>query len=161
MKPSPTLGAAAGPPASLGPASAWAPFLNNTGAPQWSKITVGGHSRASTFPALLSKFYPIERGVMWGGAGDYQRDAGAAARPAAWLSGPSLIDGANMYACDPALACDQFRMNYDALKMPVRHRDLSKQPNCAIAAVSVEQACYCAVLCRVVALCDSLPRLSC
>ena len=32
-----------------------------------SKITVGGHSRASTFPALLSKFYPIERGVMWGG----------------------------------------------------------------------------------------------
>ena len=65
----------------------------------------------------------------------YQRDAGAAARPAAWLSGPSLIDGANMYACDPALACDQFRMNYDALKMSVRHRDLSKQPNCAIAAV--------------------------
>ena len=66
-KPSPALGAAAGPPASLGPASAWAPFLNATGAPQWPKITVGGHSRASTFPALLSKFYPIERGVMWGG----------------------------------------------------------------------------------------------
>ena len=34
-KPNPTLGAAAGPPASLGPASAWAPFLNTTGAPQW------------------------------------------------------------------------------------------------------------------------------
>ena len=34
-KPSTTLGATAGPPASLGPASAWAPFLNATGAPQW------------------------------------------------------------------------------------------------------------------------------
>ena len=39
-----------------------------------------------------------------------------------------------MYACDPALACDSFRMNYDALKMPVRHQDLSKQ-----AAASVDQ----------------------
>ena len=59
--------------------------------------------------------------IVRAGAGDYQRDVGAAARPAAWLSGPSLVDGANMYACDPALACDSFRMNYDALKMPVRH----------------------------------------
>ena len=56
--------------------------------------------------------------IVRAGAGDYQRDTGAAARPAAWLSGPSLVDGANMYACDPALACDSFRMNYDALKMP-------------------------------------------
>ena len=56
-----------------------------------------------------------------------------------------------MYACDPALACDSFRMNYDALKMPVRHQDLSKQ-----AAASVDQDVVVPALCRVVALRDSL-----
>ena len=34
-KSSTAVGAAVGPPPSLGPASAWAPFLNATGAPQW------------------------------------------------------------------------------------------------------------------------------
>eukprot|EP01051_Picozoa_sp_SAG22_P015193 SAG22_NODE_1954_length_3263_cov_1.817952_1_plen_71_part_00 len=53
---------------------------------------------------------------MWGGVGDYQPRAG---NPAAWLRQPSLVDPLNMYACDPVLACNNFRPNYDALKMPV------------------------------------------
>ena len=108
--------AGAAPPGNLGPPSSWASFLNASGAPEWTKITAGGHSRASTFPPLLGKFFPIERAVMWGGVGDYQPTAG---KPASWLSEPSLVDGLDMYACDPALACNAFRPNYDALKMPV------------------------------------------
>ena len=46
----------------------WTQFLSENGSSvRWPSVAVGGHSRGSDYPALLSKMYPIARGLCFGG----------------------------------------------------------------------------------------------
>ena len=37
----------------------------------WKRVSVGGHSRGSDYPVMLSKMLPIKRGLMFGGPGTH------------------------------------------------------------------------------------------
>ena len=66
------LGNASASASSSGGGGGWRQYLGGGGDGallQWPKLTVGGHSRASDYPIMLSKSYPIKRALLFGGPG--------------------------------------------------------------------------------------------
>ena len=66
------------------PAEGWGRFLAG-GVPDWSLITVTGHSQGSGHAAYMGKLFNLERVVMFSGPSDYGNGV-----PATWLSLPNV-----------------------------------------------------------------------
>lgn len=79
--------------AQAAPNEGWDAFLTN-GQPNWSRISVGGHSQGSGHAGLMSKLWLLDRAVMFSGPGDL----GAQGRGIAnWLSLPAVTPAARLY----------------------------------------------------------------
>lgn len=53
------------------PAQDWGQYLAGPGAPDWSRIIVGGHSQGSGHACYLAKHFAVERVLMFSGPNDY------------------------------------------------------------------------------------------
>lgn len=75
----------------LYPTEGWGQYLAG-GVPDWSRISVAGHSQGSGHAAFMGKIVTLDRVVMFSGPGDF---VGAALAP--WLSQPGLTPVARYY----------------------------------------------------------------
>ena len=114
----------------------WSQFLGANGSSvEWPKVAVGGHSRGSDYPVLLSKMYPIARGLCFGGPGQeflgtcngLQPPSETNCNPragfgeAAWLSEKSQIPAADLYGLVAGYtgdACNQGLPAWRILELP-------------------------------------------
>jgi len=53
------------------PHGGWSQFLTAANKFKWSQITVAGHSRGSSYPPLVSKYFPARRVISVGGVADH------------------------------------------------------------------------------------------
>ncbi len=75
------------------PGEGWEQYLIG-GAPDWARITVGGHSQGSGHAGLMSKMYSLNGVAMFSGPGDL----GLGGRSlATWLSLPPVTPPARLY----------------------------------------------------------------
>jgi hypothetical protein len=75
------------------PNEGWGQYLVN-GQPNWSVITVAGHSQGSGHAAYLAKLQNLDRTVMFSGPGDVGIAAGSSAP---WLSLPNITPVSRQY----------------------------------------------------------------
>jgi hypothetical protein len=79
--------------AQTAPNEGWDAFLTG-GQPNWSRISVGGHSQGSGHAGLMSKLLVLDRAVMFSGPGDLGLQGRGIAD---WLSLPALTPAARLY----------------------------------------------------------------
>jgi hypothetical protein len=75
------------------PNEGWGQYLIN-GQPNWSVITVAGHSQGSGHAAYLAKLQNLDRSVMFSGPSDVGIAPGS---PAPWLSLPNITPASRQY----------------------------------------------------------------
>ncbi len=75
------------------PNEGWAQYLVN-GQPNWSVITVGGHSQGSGHAAYLAKQQLLDRSVMFSGPSDVGIAAGSVAP---WLNLPNITPASRQF----------------------------------------------------------------
>jgi len=75
------------------PAEGWNRFLR-AGAPDWSLITIAGHSQGAGHAGYMAKLREFDRVAMFAGPGDI---GGVANTPAAWLDLPAITPAARLY----------------------------------------------------------------
>jgi hypothetical protein len=75
------------------PGEGWNRFLR-AGAPDWSLITVAGHSQGAGHAGYMAKLREFDRVAMFAGPGDI---GGVANTPAAWLDLPTITPAARLY----------------------------------------------------------------
>ena len=75
------------------PNEGWGQFLTS-GAPNWSLITVAGHSQGAGHTGYMAKLYSLDRTVMFSGPSDTGNGAGS---PAPWISLPNITPAARQY----------------------------------------------------------------
>lgn len=75
------------------PGEGWGQFLVG-GQPDWSKITVAGHSQGGGHAAYLAKLVSLGRSVMFSSPGDTGPTPGS---PAAWYALPNITPLARQY----------------------------------------------------------------
>ena len=76
------------------PLEGWEQYLTDTGAPDWSKILLGGHSQGGGHAAILGKYYDVA-GVITFASMDYNFNRSSAA---AWVSQESSTDITKFFA---------------------------------------------------------------
>lgn len=76
------------------PAEGWTQYLNGSTF-QWSKIITAGHSQGSGHAAYLSKFYSIDRVLMFSGANDYSLYYSA---PAPWITATGQTPASSLFS---------------------------------------------------------------
>lgn len=75
------------------PNEGWGQFVA-AGQPNWSLITVAGHSQGAGHAAYMAKLYSLDRAVMFSAPGDTGAAPGA---PAPWLSLPNVTAASRQY----------------------------------------------------------------
>lgn len=75
------------------PNEGWDRFLRS-GVPDWSLITIAGHSQGAGHAAYMAKLYEFDRVALFAGPADVGPAAGS---PAAWFSLPSLTPTERQY----------------------------------------------------------------
>ena len=75
------------------PLEGWSQYLVG-GAPNWSQITVAGHSQGAGHAGYMAKLYVLDRAVMLSGPGDVGNGAGT---PALWITLPNATPAARQY----------------------------------------------------------------
>lgn len=75
------------------PNEGWGAFLIN-GAPDWSRITMAGHSQGAGHAAFMGKLYNLNGVAMFSGPGDLGLGGRSLAR---WVSFPSVTPTARIY----------------------------------------------------------------
>jgi hypothetical protein len=75
------------------PNEGWGQYLTN-GQPNWSVITVGGHSQGSGHAAYLAKLFALDRTVMFSGPSDVGIAAGSTPP---WLSRANVTPASRQY----------------------------------------------------------------
>ncbi len=73
--------------ASAYPSQNWSQYLASPTSLNWNKIVVSGHSQGSGHACYLSKYYPVERVLMFAGPNDYSIFYSNAAN---WLRKPGV-----------------------------------------------------------------------
>jgi hypothetical protein len=69
------------------PAQHWSQYLINSKTPDWTKITVGGHSQGGGHACYFGKHHPVERVLMFSSPNDYNRYF---SKSAGWLSAAGI-----------------------------------------------------------------------
>jgi cyclophilin family peptidyl-prolyl cis-trans isomerase len=76
------------------PNEGWAQFLN-AGQPQWSRITMSGHSQGAGHAGLMAKLYTLDRAVYFSSPADWRNTADV---PATWITArPNLTPASRQY----------------------------------------------------------------
>ena len=75
------------------PGEAWGAYLAS-GAPDWTRIAVAGHSQGGGMAAFLAKRMPVARVILLSGPADY---VWPDRRPAPWLAAPGATPGERWY----------------------------------------------------------------
>jgi hypothetical protein len=75
------------------PNEGWGQYLVN-GQPNWSAITMAGHSQGSGHAAYMAKLYTLDRMVMFSGPSDTGNGTGS---PAPWISLPNATPPSRQY----------------------------------------------------------------
>lgn len=75
------------------PNEGWGQYLVG-GAPNWSVITVAGHSQGAGHAGYMAKLHVLDRTVMFSGPGDTGNGAGS---PAQWITLPNATPAARQY----------------------------------------------------------------
>lgn len=75
------------------PNEGWGQYLTG-GQPNWSLITVAGHSQGAGHAGFLAKLQSLDRAVMFSGTGDTGQAPGSAA---VWLSRPNVTPASRQY----------------------------------------------------------------
>jgi hypothetical protein len=75
------------------PAEGWGQFLAG-GQPDWSRITVAGHSQGGGHAGYLAKLFALDRAVMFAAPGDTGVAPGTAAQ---WVSLPNVTAASRQY----------------------------------------------------------------
>ena len=86
------------------PHRGWSQFLTAAGKFKWSQITVAGHSRGSSYPPLVSKYFPARRVISVGGVADHwgaANQTNASQFAPKWLSRPAVMPAEDIYALNP------------------------------------------------------------
>jgi hypothetical protein len=77
----------------LHPAEGWNQFLAG-GAPDWSRISLAGHSQGAGHAAYAAKLFSLNRVAMFAGPGD---TAASGVGPAPWMSLPNVTPADRLY----------------------------------------------------------------
>lgn len=97
------------------PAEGWGQFLVS-GAIDWSRVTVAGHSQGGGHVGVLAKLVGLDRAVYFSSPADWRQVSNA---PATWLSRPNLTAASRQYAFiheqDQLVPVAQARANWMAL----------------------------------------------
>lgn len=75
------------------PSEGWGQYLVG-GQPNWSQITVAGHSQGAGHAGYMAKLHVMDRAVMFAGPGDVGNNPGS---PAVWIALPNATPAARQY----------------------------------------------------------------
>ncbi|MEI6738737.1 MAG: hypothetical protein WCK74_00355 [Gemmatimonadaceae bacterium] len=97
------------------PREGWGQFLVS-GAIDWSRVTLAGHSQGGGHVGVLAKLVALDRAVYFSSPADWRQVANT---PATWLSRPNVTPVSRQYAFiheqDPLVPVAQARANWSAL----------------------------------------------